>query len=123
MGHKISIKKGENFVHSYVLGPISWELLAKLMTKTAEKGEKWGFNRYLSDLRGAEKQMRIYQDFEFAQRQAREYGLKPGVSKHALIVRHEEIAEYSFVETAFRNAGYRLKIFTEEDAAFDWIRE
>ena len=123
MDHRISIKKRENFVHSYIIGPISQELLANFMTKIAMKGRKWGLNRYIADIRQAEKQMDVIEDYNFAYSQAEEYGLKPGGSKHALIVRHEDFDKFAFIETVFQNAGYTLRIFTDEDAAFDWIRK
>ncbi len=118
----ISIKKGENFVHSCVRGPITWELLAEQMTKTAEKAKEWDFRRHLVDFREAKKQLGVLDDYDIAHKKAREYGFKPG-SKHALIVRYEEIDGFSFVETVFRNAGYNLRIFTEEDEALDWIKK
>jgi hypothetical protein len=31
--------------------------------------------------------------------------------------------KFAFIETVFQNTGYTLKIFTDEVAAFDWIRE
>ena len=123
MDHRISIEKRENFVHAYIIGPISQELLAEFMKKTSMKGKKWGFNRYIADLRQAEKQMSMVKDYNFAYRKAEEYGFKPGTSKHALIVRHEDIDDFAFIETVFQNAGHNLRIFTDEDAAFDWIRK
>jgi hypothetical protein len=74
MDQRISIKKSENFVYSYVTGPISEELLAELMTKLSIKGKEWGFNRYLSDLKQTEKQMGITEDYDFAYNQAMKYG-------------------------------------------------
>jgi hypothetical protein len=116
----LSIKKGENFVHARVSGPVSLELVAELMKKSAEKAKKWGFNKYLVDFRQAEKQLSVFEHYDFAYKKAKEYGFKPG-SKHALIVRHEDINRLRFVEMVYHNAGYILKIFTEEDGAIDWI--
>ncbi len=123
MNDRISINKGENYVHSYVYASISMDILAELMIKTSEKGKEWGFNRYLVDFRGAEKILGVLDDYNVAYVKAKEFGLKPGGTRHALIVRHEDIDEFGFVETVFQNAGYILKIFTEEDAAIRWIKK
>jgi len=122
MNPGISIEKGVSFVHSRVRAPLTEELLSELMSRIADKAEEWGFSRHLVDLREGEKQLAVIDDYDLAYRKAREYGLKPG-SIHAIIVRHEDIDEFRFVETVFLNAGYTLKIFTEEDTALDWIRE
>ena len=123
MDPRISIEKGENFVHSRVTAPISWDVLAEQISRAAEKGEQWGFHRYLVDFRDSEKQLGVLEDHDVAYRRTRECGLGPIGTKHALIVKPEEFDEFRFVETAFRNAGYDLKVFTEEDAALEWIRE
>ena len=109
-------------MHSYIRARISEELLAELMAKTEEKAKKWGFNRHIVDFREAEKQLGVLEDYEMARSKARKYGLEP-FSKHALIVRHEDINEFRFVETAFRNSGYNLRVFTEENEALDWIKK
>ena len=123
MSQRIAIKKGKNFVHSNVYGPISLDLLAELMGKTAEKADKWNFTRFLVDFRKAKKEMSIVDDYNIAHIKAKEFGLKSGSSKHALIVRKEDFNDFLFVETVFQNAGYILKIFTEENTAFNWLSE
>lgn len=122
MNPAISIKKGRDFVHSHTSGPLTWELLDELITKTADMAEKWGFNKHVVDLRAGEKKLSVLEDYQLATRNDRESGLKPD-SRYAVIVKHKDIGEFHHVETFFRNAGYYLRIFTEENAALDWIRE
>ena len=124
MDHLINIKKGDGFVHSYFRGPITLERLAELITKTARIAKEWGSEKYLADFRDAGKrQINFTDDYDLAYRKVKEYGFKPG-SKHALLIRRdEEIDQWGFVETVFQNAGFTLRIFTEEEVALDWIRK
>ena len=122
MDHKIIIKKAKNFVHIQIHGPATLEVLEEQMTRAAEKAKQWGFDRYCADFRKAERQVRVIDDYDIAYKKARKCGLMPG-TKHALIVRKEDIEIFRFIETVFYNNGYNLKVFTVEDAAILWIIE
>ena len=122
MEPKFSIRKEDNFVRSCVRAPTTPALLYELLGETARKAKQWGFKRYCSDFRKSERQMDVLKDYDIAYNIAGECGMVPG-SKHALVVKKEEIGEFRFVENVFNNAGYILKAFTEEDEAIKWIRK
>ncbi|MDY6879991.1 MAG: hypothetical protein V2J25_15260 [Desulfatiglans sp.] len=122
MNDFIDIKRGKDLVHAHFRGPVTLERLDELMVKTTEKAKEWGFNKYLVDFREAdERRVTTSDDYDLAYMKFEQYGFEPG-SKHALLVRDDkEMDQWRFVETVFRNAGHNLRIFTEEQKAFEWI--
>jgi len=122
MNSGISIRKRENYVHSEVRGALTIELLAELMTEITARAEDWRLTKHLIDMCEAQKQMGVSEDYDLAYKKAAGYGLKTG-SRYAVLVKQAYKNEFVFVETVFQNAGYDVRIFTEEEAALAWIRK
>ena len=122
MEFKISVMRGETYVHSRVCEPLTEEVLTELMSATAQKADEWGFNKFLVDLREAPLLVHTVSNYEFAYDKSKRLGFKVG-SKHALIVRPDDLSEFGFVETVFNNAGFRLRVFLEETDAIEWLEE
>ena len=121
---RIEIKKGNGFVHAQFYGPVRTEGLSELMKKSIQKAIEWDFNNFFADFRQSGKRdVEVFDDYDAAYSKLAEFGFKLG-SKHAILVRKDDdLAQWKFVETVFRNAGYFMNVFTDEKQALEWVQK
>ena len=120
MVYDISISESTTYVHTRVNKALTKELLNDFLHETAETGVKYGINSFLIDLQNAPNLTSVSVHYELASDKSKHMGFRPG-SKHALVVSPEERALYRFVEAGLINAGYEAKVFTDEQAAIEWL--
>ena len=120
MGYDISVSARNIYVHTRVNESITEELLGDFLHETAQTGIKYEVNSFLFDLRNARNLTSVSDHYQFASNKSKHMGFKLG-SKHALVVSPEDKAFYRFMETVLINAGYGAKVFTDEQAAIEWL--
>ncbi len=122
MSYLIEIQNKKNFIYSHFRGPVTNQGLAELVVSTAKKAEEFGLNSYFVDFRDAgNREVALVDDYNFAYGKHMGPQLKRG-ARYALLIRNDgDITQWEFVETVFQNAGFVLKLFTEESEAFSWI--
>jgi hypothetical protein len=60
-------------------------------------------------------------NYEFANKEMVDFGFSRR-SRSALLVRPDD-RSHDFIETAFLNAGYAVKLFTDEVSAISWLEK
>jgi hypothetical protein len=76
-------------------------------------------DRYLFDLRGSTNVQSVVDNYEFAHQEIAGFGF-PKNSRSAFLVRPDD-KSHDFINTAFYNAGYVTRLFTDEAAAAAWL--
>ena len=104
MNCDISVSDRKTYIHIRVNEAVTVELLEDFIREAAEKANECGIENFLFDLRHAPNHTGPFQHHEMVFKKSKQLGFKP-YSKHALVVRPEDMADYSFVETILLNAG------------------
>ena len=76
-------------------------------------------DRYLFDLRGSTNVQSVVDNYEFAHQEIAGFGF-PKSSRSAFLVRPDD-KSHDFINTAFYNAGYVTRLFTDEATAAAWL--
>ena len=119
MDYEISIPEGAAFVLIKVMQPMTSELGRQCGVEAARLAKEKNKNSFIFDLRQSQNKQPTVDNYEFAHRDISDFGFSR-TSPAALLVALDD-KTHNFIETAFLNAGYNVKIFTDESAAISWI--
>jgi hypothetical protein len=96
--------------------------MARVFTEDAIKMLKQSnTNRLLVDVRSSPSVQSSVEQYLLATRDVNQFGLDRN-SRIAVLVKPGD-RSHDFVETVFRNAGYRFRLFHDEDSALEWLGE
>lgn len=118
MPYKINYKKDQDYIAITVEGDFSQSTLKELAADVAVYIEKHACNRILNDLRRASLIRDSFNIYNMP-KTARRAGVDLRC-KRALLV-NDLSEDFQFVETVFLNQGHNVKMFTNIDAAMDWL--
>ena len=122
MAYRLTIERGESFVHTTFYGDLVASAGEQIIAQSAKRAEEWGFRKFFVDLRNAQHRISTTDDYDIAYRKAGILGFKPG-SRHVLLISPDgDLTGWRFVETVFRNAGYCVQLFTDEKRALAEIK-
>jgi len=122
MKYDVSVSDNKRYIRIRVNEPVTADVLKGFISETANKTKEYKVNKFLFDLRNSPNRTSPSIHYEFVYKRVEELGFVHG-SKHAIIVKTEDIPDYHFVETILDNAGFNGKIFTDERKAIEWILE
>ena len=78
-----------------------------------------GINKFMFDLRRTPNVQSVTKNIDFAYNELPAFGF-PKVSRSAFLVSPDD-SSHDFITSVFLKAGYDVKLFTEEDAALQWL--
>ena len=117
--YEVSLADNKEYVVVRTFVPISLELRRDYLQAMVTLANKHKLNCFLIDIRKAPSTSSILDDYQSVYEIARQVGLKTGVRIAALVTPTDSSRQ--FVETAANNAGFLVKIFTDESKATDWL--
>lgn len=97
------------------------EVGARCGPEIVSLSEEKHIKRFLFDVREAPNIQSDVQNYNFATEGISEFGF-PHDSRSAFLVKPDDTS-HDFIETLFLNAGYRVKSFTDEEAAKAWLKK
>jgi hypothetical protein len=90
-------------------------------TEAIGLGAEHRIDRFLFDLRDSPNQQSVVDNYEFAHKEIALFGF-PKHSRSAFLVRPDD-RSHDFITTAFFNAGYVVRLFSDEAAAIAWLEK
>jgi hypothetical protein len=117
--YDVSLADNKEYVVVRTFVPISLELRRVYLQAMVTLANKHKLNCFLIDISKAPSTSSILDDYQSVYEIARQVGLKTGARIAALVAPTDSSRQ--FVETAANNAGYLVKLFTDESVATDWL--
>lgn len=115
--YQLEITQGRGFLHVAFRGMLTHEIGEQIIREAAEKASSWGFQKFFHDYRQARLQITSVQAHDFAYWKAAVLGFERG-TRHVLLVDPlDNVAMWQFVAALFREAGYSIHVFTDEQLA------
>lgn len=119
MDYQISIIENVGYVLIEVFQPMTSELGRRCGAQAAQIGEEKKILNFLFDVRKAPNIQSVVHNYDFAYKEMSDFSF-PKASRSAFLVNPGDNS-HDFIETAFLNAGYTVKSFTEEEPAISWL--
>ena len=119
MDYEVSVSKQQNYILIKLNTPMTIDLGRRCGRDAVELGRRHDIKRYLFDVRGAPNIEPILSNYEFAYRDLEQFEFPKG-SQSALLTDPDD-RSHDFMETLFLNAGYYVRLFTDEQAAIAWL--
>ncbi|MBT0963610.1 STAS/SEC14 domain-containing protein [Denitromonas iodatirespirans] len=120
MNYAVSLSECGRFVHCCVSDDITVERATQFTRDAAALGARRGVSCYLFDMRGASNVASVFGNYQFAYASLAMIGMAR-TDRVAMLVDADDHS-HDFVETAARNAGYDMKLFTDHEAALAWLK-
>jgi hypothetical protein len=121
MDYQVSVASDDRYILIKVLVPMTSEIGVRCGTDAIRLGVEKQVDKYLFDLRDAPNVQSVVDNYEFAHTEIAEFGFPKG-SRSAFLVQPDD-RSHDFITTAFSNAGYATKLFTDEASAMSWLDE
>lgn len=119
MDFAVSLANGGRYVLIEVYVPMTSETGVRCGNDAVRVGLEKNVDRYLFDLRRSTNVQSVIDNYEFAYKEIADFGF-PKSSRSAFLVRPND-KSHDFINTAFHNAGYVTKLFTDKAAAVAWL--
>lgn len=119
MNHSVSLSDDGRLVCCRVTDDITFERATQFTRDAIALGERRGVHCFLFDLRGTRNVASVFGNYQFAYSGLATVGMDR-CARVAMLVDADDHS-HDFVETAVRNAGYDVKLFTEAAAATAWL--
>lgn len=121
MNYKISLLNNETIIACKVIGPMTKDTAVQFSRDMDVLSREKNIKRFLIDVRGAPNVSDALENFRFANEDMTELGLQKNV--RCAIMVDEDDGTHNFVETLIRNAGYNVRIYSNEKKAMLWLEE
>jgi hypothetical protein len=121
MDYEVVIANSGRYVLIKVLVPMTGAIGVRCGTDAYRLGVERKVNAYLFDLRDSPNVQSVVDNYEFAHQEIADFGF-PKSSRSAFLVRPDDHS-HDFINTAFFNAGYVTKLFTDEASAVSWLEK
>jgi hypothetical protein len=123
MSYRIQVGEGGKYLCVLIEGEVTYELALKHSAEVRKISLTKGIRRFLFDIRKARNTSFLAYDNAFAYKDALEMQLERNVRAAILVDPGDRSTEHDFVETTMQNAGYDVKLFSDEAAAVNWLSE
>jgi hypothetical protein len=118
----LEIVQQNECLHAVYRGELTLDVVRTLISEIAKRGDVTGVYTYFVDLRDAQHRARTVEDYNLAYGGAAQVGLQTN-SRTILLTNPEEAEQWGFVETVFKNAGFAMKVYSDESAALAAVTE
>ena len=119
MDYQVSVADGGRYILIRVFVPMTSAIGVRCGVDASRLGVEKKMNSYLFDLRDSPNAQSVVDNYEFAHGEIADFGF-PKSSRSAFLVRSDD-RSHDFINTAFFNAGYITKLFTDETSAVSWL--
>ena len=116
---EVSVSENGQFIIIDIKGPITNDLGRRCGIAGVELGQTTAIKCYLFDLRGAPNVENTLANYKFAYEEISDFGF-PKDTRSALLTDPGD-RSHEFMETVFMNAGYVVRLFTDEMSAISWL--
>jgi len=122
MPWEIKLLKDEGIISSECYGTLDYKQILQMFSESIDTGNKYMISKYLTDHRKSKHDLSPVDIYNLPMK-LKNKGLKYD-DKVALLVSPESIKKekLNFIETVSHIVGLNLKIFTDKEKAFDWIK-
>jgi hypothetical protein len=121
MSYEISLSGNGTYVHVRVTEPMTRDLARRIALEANAHSSVHAVKRFLYDMRGAPNVETVFSNYQYANEDMASLQLERS-ARCAILVRPDDHS-HDFVETAIRNAGYQVRLFTVEAEAIAWLAE
>ncbi len=119
MDYDVSVSENGNYIIIKVNVPMTNALGVRCGTDAKALGDQRGIERFLFDSRGAPNIESVTANYQFAYEDIGNFEF-PRLARSALLVDPDDHS-LDFMETVFLNAGYNVKLFSDEKEAIGWL--
>ena len=119
MKFEVSSSDGDAYIRVKTFDAVTGDMAKQLAENAINNAGQRGINRFLVDVRGTPNIASTGEQYRLGHNDMEQFGLKKD-SKIAILVDVNDTS-HSFIETVFLNAGYRCRIFYDEEAAVIWL--
>jgi hypothetical protein len=121
MDYEVSLGGSGRYILVKVLVPMTTAVGVSCGSDAVSLGLEKKVDRFLFDLRNSPNVQAVVDNYEFARKEITKFGF-PTSSRSAFLVRPDD-KSHDFINTAFFNAGFVTKMFSEEAAAIAWLQQ
>lgn len=119
MGHTAFLSDCGRFVGCRVHDDITIERARQFTKDTVDLGKRHQITRFLYDARGVRNIETVFRNYQFANEDMARLNVDRAGT--FAVVTDPDDRSHDFVETAIRNAGYDVRMFSDHDAALCWL--
>lgn len=119
MEYEVRLADSGRYVRVTVYVPMTSAMGVRVGADAVRLGAEQKVEKFLFDLRGSPNVQSVVDNYEFAHKEVGGFGF-PLTSRSAFLVRPDD-KSHDFITTAFYNAGYVTKLFTDEAVAIAWL--
>lgn len=121
MKYTISPSDNNKFLIMKAMGDFTIEIARQWSIELSETGRKMNIKRFLFDVRMARNACSILENYNHAYKDPDNLHLLTDIRSAILVSEGDQ--SHNFIETTFLNAGFNIKIFTDESVAVKWLEE
>jgi len=119
MDYMISLDENLGCIFIKFFNAMTSEVSIRCGAEIVPLSEKKHVKRFLFDVREAPNTQTDVQNYNFATEEISDFSF-PHDSRSAFLVNPDDTS-HDFITTLFLNAGYRVRSFTDEEAAISWL--
>jgi hypothetical protein len=121
MNYTIELSENRRILVVKATGPINIDTVRQWSEDIDTRSRATDIRRFLFDVRSAQNIGTVLENYTFAYRDSKEINLQRNVRSAILV--SETDPSHEFSATTLRNAGYNVRIFTDESSAVEWLEE
>lgn len=119
MSYQITVSENGKYFRIRSSGDVTVEHAYRWSEDLKEMSQAHGIRRYLFDVRNSRNVSDVLENYKFAYRDADRLGLDKTV-RSAILVSYGD-QSHDFIAATMHNAGFYVRLFTDERAAMLWL--
>jgi len=119
MDYEITVSKTCSYIIIKFYAPLTTAVACQCGPELVSLAAENNVNRFLFDVRQSANTQSNADNYFFANKDIGDFGF-PRASLSAFLVCTDDTS-HDFITTAFLNAGYMVKLFTDEETAVKWL--
>ena len=119
MKYKIALSEDETYVRVQVFETINGNMEREFAGNAIKIAKQRKINKFLVDVRGTPNIANSIEHYLLGYEDMNRFGLNRK-TKIAILADTNDLS-HNFIETVIINAGYRCRVFPDEDAALEWL--
>lgn len=123
MLYDLEIKKEDQFVHAIASGVRTQKNISLIANDILDACKKHKADKVVIDIRQLTGRMPIFNSLSIIFEEFPHIKEAQVIKKAAIIDSEMRKIRYTFFESVARRRGYNIRIFSDPDAAVEWIRE
>ena len=121
MNYKTFLSENGNYVICEVTGLITQENSHEFTEASNRLLSAANVKRLLTDVRNATNELSVSQNYKYAYEDMGDLNLRRDV--RSAILTNKGDRSHDFIETVAQNAGYNVRIFSDEQTAIAWLTD